>query len=90
MRGRVLKINDETTWVAFQYERLPKSCFHCGVIWHGVGGYADRQRPSSQGVKVGEQFGSWLRAPSGYRRPSFYCSGTDPVNDDPPSKFGQG
>jgi hypothetical protein len=42
-RGRVLKINGSDTWVAFQYERLPKFCYHCGVIKHGVAGCLSRK-----------------------------------------------
>lgn len=37
-RGRLLKVNEENTWIAFQYETLPKFYFHCGIIRHGVGG----------------------------------------------------
>lgn len=72
VRGRVLKLSNETTWVAFQYERLPKYCFHCGDIWHGVRGCASRQRSSAQEAPTGEQFGLWLRAPSGFRRTNFF------------------
>jgi hypothetical protein len=49
-RGRVLKLNGEPSWIAFQYERLPKFCFQCGVIHHGVTGCLGRQRSSSQEV----------------------------------------
>jgi hypothetical protein len=58
VRGRVLEINGDITWVAFQNKRLPKFYFHCGVIRHRVEGCLGRQRTSSQGVKAGEQFGS--------------------------------
>jgi hypothetical protein len=37
-RGRVLKLNGESSWIEFQYERLPTFCFRCGVIQHGAGG----------------------------------------------------
>jgi hypothetical protein len=39
-RGRMLKLQGESTWVVFQYERLPRYCFQCGVIRHGRGGCA--------------------------------------------------
>lgn len=37
-KGRMLKLQGESTWIAFQYERLPKYCFQWGVIRHGRGG----------------------------------------------------
>lgn len=37
-RGRMLKLQGESTWIAFQYESLLKYCFQCGVIQHGKGG----------------------------------------------------
>lgn len=37
-RGRILKLEEKTIWVAFQYERLPRYCFNCGTIIHGIAG----------------------------------------------------
>lgn len=34
-KGRVLKLQGNPIWIAFQYKRLPKLCFHCVVINHG-------------------------------------------------------
>lgn len=31
-RGRMLKVQGKSKWIAFQYERLLKFCFNCGVI----------------------------------------------------------
>lgn len=33
-RGRMLKVQGKARWIPFQYERLPKFCFHCRVILH--------------------------------------------------------
>lgn len=33
--GRMLKIQGKSNWIAFQYEHLPKFCFHCAIINHG-------------------------------------------------------
>jgi hypothetical protein len=31
-RGRILKLKDKSLWIDFQYEKIPKFCFMCGVI----------------------------------------------------------
>jgi hypothetical protein len=51
-RGLVLKLNGDTTWVPFQYERLPKFCFHCGVIRHGAAGCLSRKGSHTSGEAV--------------------------------------
>jgi hypothetical protein len=38
MRGRRLKVHGVSLWVDFQYERLPRLCFSCGVVKHGAMG----------------------------------------------------
>jgi hypothetical protein len=42
IRGRVIKINGVAMLISFKYERLPKFCFRCGVIKHGVIGCSAR------------------------------------------------
>jgi hypothetical protein len=37
-RGRMLHLKGQSVWIEFKYERLPRFCFHCGVIRHGSGG----------------------------------------------------
>lgn len=45
-RGRMLKLQGgESVWIAFQYECLPKFCFHCEAIRHGTVGCV--RRPGS-------------------------------------------
>ena len=34
-RGRFIKLRDRTIWITFQYERIPRFRFKCGVIRHG-------------------------------------------------------
>ena len=34
-KGWMLKLQGESTWVVFQYRRLLRYCFQCGVIRHG-------------------------------------------------------
>jgi hypothetical protein len=36
--GRKLHLPNQSTWVAFKYERLPKFCYKCGVMRHGKAG----------------------------------------------------
>jgi hypothetical protein len=36
MRGRRLKVCGVSMWVDFQYKRLPRFCFTCGVVKHGA------------------------------------------------------
>lgn len=34
-RGLTLKLKDKSLWAPFQYEKIPKFCFSCGVISQG-------------------------------------------------------
>lgn len=65
-RGRKLKFEGEIHWIVFQYERLPKFCFQCGIISHGPEGCMKRSSLRNQGTKV--EFGPWMRASSPTRR----------------------
>jgi hypothetical protein len=65
-RGRMLKFQGKTKWIPFQYERLPKFCFNCGVIIHGRTGCSNRSTMKQQVQPA--QFGLWMRAPSPPRR----------------------
>jgi hypothetical protein len=66
--GRVLKLQGESTWKAFQYERLTKFCFHCGVIRHGVASCMGLTRNARQGPSSSIQFGTWLHASPVFKR----------------------
>jgi hypothetical protein len=37
-RGRMIQLKGKEIHVGFQYEKLPRFCFGCGTIRHGVGG----------------------------------------------------
>jgi hypothetical protein len=50
-------VHGVSMWVDFQYERLPRFCFNCGVVKHGVSGCMKK----AQGG--GAEYGAWLRAP---------------------------
>ena len=42
--GRMLKLQGKSIWIAFQYECLPKFCFHCGIIIHSKTGCPNRSK----------------------------------------------
>ena len=33
-RGRKLKMHGQARWIPFPYERFPKFCFYCRIIFH--------------------------------------------------------
>jgi hypothetical protein len=74
-RGRKLNMQGITKWIPFQYERLPRFCFNCGLIVHGKTGCPKKSMLRQQD---NQEFGNWLRAPSPPRRyergPSKYVS----------------
>lgn len=78
-RGRFLKLNEAHTWVAFQYEKLPKFCFHCGIIRHGPMGFIIKRGGQHPGDTSKVQFGSWLRASPGFFRSNFGRGWSDKV-----------
>lgn len=59
-RGRVLKFRGKTCWVSFRYEKLPRFCFSCGRIKHGLEGCL----AVSPGENTEKPYGVWLRADS--------------------------
>jgi hypothetical protein len=67
-RGRVLKLKESTTWAAFQYECLPRFCFQCGTIRHGLEGCLVPRGGLMARVHHKQQFGSWLRALRAFKR----------------------
>ena len=56
-----MNLEGNVIWIPFQYERLPKFCFQCGTIRHGIGGCAKRSDLRNQGEP---SCGLWLRAAS--------------------------
>jgi hypothetical protein len=59
--GRFLKFHGANTWVAFQYEKLPKFCYHCGLISHGNGGCLSKKEGPMVGNSSKLQFGPWYK-----------------------------
>lgn len=47
-RGRVINLQEKKVWIAFQYERLTRFCFQCGLICHGCEGCLKRSGTSHQ------------------------------------------
>jgi hypothetical protein len=65
-RGRMLKVRGVLKWIAFKYEKLPKYCFQCGLIRHGVTGCTKKSQYRVQESDF--EYGPWLRATSPTRR----------------------
>jgi hypothetical protein len=63
-RGRILKLKDQSLWILFQHEKLPKFCFSCGIISHGPGGCIVRDGKAKLGEALGGEYGPWLRVTS--------------------------
>ncbi len=60
-KGRMLHVKGQSLWIDFKYERLPRFCFHCGVIRHGNGGCGSIQNRATPGGEGDLQYGTWLR-----------------------------
>jgi hypothetical protein len=67
-RGRMLHLQDRSTWVAFKYEKLPKFCFTCGLIKHDSKGCEKDGGQSKTGETEEQQYGTWLRVQFPQRR----------------------
>jgi hypothetical protein len=60
-RGRMLHLKGQSLWIDFKYERLPRFCFHCGVIRHGKEGCFSVQSRNKPGDELDYPYGQWLR-----------------------------
>jgi hypothetical protein len=60
-RGRMLKLKERSYWISFQYEKLPKFCYHCGIIWHGAEGCKKQSEGRFNRDKL--EYGAWLCPP---------------------------
>jgi hypothetical protein len=40
-------------WVDFQYEQLPRFCFNCGVVKHGVSGCMKKAQGVERSMEPG-------------------------------------
>ncbi|XP_041016206.1 uncharacterized protein LOC121258731 [Juglans microcarpa x Juglans regia] len=49
-RVRTIVVDGRTSWVPFQYEKLPRLCFNCGRIVHGKEGYKESEGSVGQYV----------------------------------------
>ncbi|XP_040990949.1 uncharacterized protein LOC121238174 [Juglans microcarpa x Juglans regia] len=65
IRGKFVELLGQKSFIQFKYERLPRFCFKCGAIKHGVHGcvgmLANQEEKKDDNM---QQYGSWLRASS--------------------------
>jgi hypothetical protein len=67
-KRRIIKVQENDLWVAFQYEKIPRFCFTCGTVVHcskRCGEYGGRKVQRAEGS---EDFGPWLRVASPNKR----------------------
>ena len=57
-RGRMLRLKERSYWIPFQYEKIPKFCYHCEIIWHGVEGCKKKSDGRINGDAL--EYGAWL------------------------------
>jgi hypothetical protein len=69
-RGRMLHIPGRSIWVAFKYEKLPKFCYTCGLIYHGKQGCSSQGKGKQNAEEEEIQYGPWLRVAFPPRRRS--------------------
>jgi hypothetical protein len=67
-RGRMLHLPDKSVWVAFKYEKLPRLCYKCGIILHGLQGCSEEGSFSSNSSSAHDSYGPWLRVTFPVRR----------------------
>jgi hypothetical protein len=65
-RGRMINLQGKRLWIPFQYERLPRFCFHCGLICHGSDGCL--KSGDANPMEAGQEYGTWLRVPPPHKR----------------------
>lgn len=61
-QGRFLSIEGTQIWLPFKYERLPLSCFQCGVIKHAKRGCSLAGKRMDSSKERNPQYGLWVRA----------------------------
>ena len=63
IRGYLMDMEGDKTWVTFKYERLPTICFNCGKIGH------DKRHCNStmDGHQAEYQYGDWIKANGNYK-----------------------
>jgi hypothetical protein len=67
-RGRLLKMKDRSYWIRFQYEKIPKFCYRCGIICHEADGCKLKEKGRLH--VDGTENGPWLCANSPRRGPN--------------------
>ena len=61
LRGKKIRLNGQSLWIYFKYERLPMFCYWCGRLWHGGGGCPITASSKGKFLET-VQYGPWLCA----------------------------
>lgn len=69
MRGTRLRFKQNEIWVEFKYEQMPTFCFYCGCVGHNERVCTRRKEDLGSNCLKGEQYGPWLRAGYGLKKP---------------------
>jgi len=98
-RGRFLHLDNQSLWIAFKYEKLPKFCFKCGRIIHGKQGCLKAGNSKQLFAGENSQYGPWLKVSFPPKKgknfhqtndlPSADFSGSQCSDDSPQTHFGQ-
>lgn len=67
-RGRKITIKKKSTWVAFQYEKIPNFRYQCGVVQHGREGCVVREGHCDGELPGETPFRHWLKETPVYRK----------------------
>lgn len=48
IHGKMINIQGKRVFIQFKYERIPRFCFYCGMISHGMNGYSQKPMVGSE------------------------------------------